>query len=118
MLKDETYDSLRKIVGEENITRDPGILDTYAFQWGEELRKVKSSQKPERFGQRPLAVLLPASTEEVQAIVRLCNEHDLKFKALSTGLGRWAGVSSSRAIQIDLRRMNRILQVDSKTCML
>jgi len=114
MLEDETYDSLRKIVGEENITRDPGILDTYAFQWGEELRKVKSGQKPERFGQRPLAVVLPASTEEVQAIVRLCNKQGLKFKALSTGLGRWAGVSSDHSIQIDLRRMNHILEIDAK----
>lgn len=90
MLEDAVYDALKKIVGEENISRDPGILDTYAFQWGVELHNVQPGKKPSRFGQRPLAVVLPASTEEVQAIVRLCNEHDLKFKALTRtwSLGR------------------------------
>jgi glycolate oxidase len=114
VLEDALFNAFKKIVGEENITRDPGILDTYAFQWGEELHNIQPGRKPNRFGQRPLAVMLPGSTMEVQAIVHLCNEHDLQFKALSTGLGRWAGVSSSHAIQIDLRRMNRILEVDSK----
>jgi glycolate oxidase len=114
MLEDSVYEVLKQTVGEDNITRDPGILDTYAFQWGEELYNAQPGKKPNRFGQRPLAVVLPKSTEEVQAIIRVCNEHDLKFKALSTGLGRWAGVSSPHAIQIDLRRMNRILEVDAK----
>ncbi len=114
MLEDNVYNAFKEIVGEENITRAPAILDTYAFQWCNEIESAQRGETPSRFGTRPGAVLLPASTEEVQSIVKLCNENDVKFKALSTGMGPWNGVSSTRSVQIDLRRMNRIIEVDPR----
>ncbi len=112
-MNDKIYSKLQDIVGEPNITRSPAILDTYSFQWGFEIESAQRGEEPSRFGNRPSAVLLPASAEEVQAVVKICNEHGVPFKALSTGMGPWAGVSSSETIQIDLRRMNRILEVDA-----
>jgi len=112
MLEDMVYDALKQIVGSDNISKEPAILDGYAWQWCNEVENTLKGKEPSRFGQRPDAVVLPGSTEEVQAIVKLCNAHDVKFKALSTGQGAWAGVTTQRTIQIDLRRMNRILKID------
>ncbi|MFX1482418.1 MAG: FAD-binding oxidoreductase, partial [Promethearchaeota archaeon] len=114
MLEDNVYKKLSDIVGERFITRAPAILDTYAFQWGNEIESVQRGEEPSRFGIRPAAVVLPKAVEEVQAIVKICNEHEITFKAFSTGMGPWASVSQQRSIQIDLRRMNRIIEVDDK----
>ncbi len=112
MVDDSFYSRLQDIVGKRNVTRNPAILDTYAFQWGFEIESAQRGEAPSRFGQRPAAVVLPTSTEEVQAIVKACNEFKVTFKALSTGLGPWSAVSVPDAIQIDLRRMNNILEID------
>jgi glycolate oxidase len=113
-LDEQIYSKLQTIVGERNITKNPAILDTYAFQWCHEIGKAQRGEELSRFGQRPMAVLLPATTDEVQAIVKICNEFKVTFKAYSTGMGPWAGVSIPGAIQIDLRRMNRILEIDQQ----
>ena len=117
MIEDSVYNKLSEIVGDQFITRAPAILDTYAFQWGYEIESVQRGEEPSRFGIRPGAVVLPETTYEVQAIVKICNEYDIRFKALSTGMGPWAGVSHPRSVQIDLRRMNRILEIDPKNLM-
>ncbi|MHA1363923.1 MAG: hypothetical protein ACTSP1_15515 [Candidatus Freyarchaeota archaeon] len=40
MLKREVYRELERIVGPENITEEPAILDTYAYQWCAEVEKA------------------------------------------------------------------------------
>ncbi len=110
----ETYRLLEAIVGADNVTGDPAMLDGYAFQWLAELVRPNQSH----FMPRPAAVALPASTEEVAAIVRLCNEHKVKVKPISTGWYHWAAPLKEPevdpCIQLDLRRMNRILEIDEK----
>jgi glycolate oxidase len=114
MIKDNEFEALEKIVGSQNITRDEAILDTYAFQWCAEIINVVNDKPPSRYYIRPAAVILPATTDEVQQIVKLCNQYNLSFKAFSTGLGPWNCVSSERTIQVDLRRMNKIVKIDVK----
>lgn len=107
-LERHEYDALEDIVGTENISEEPALVDTYTFyNWAEVLLGSKYMVRPE-------AVLLPGSTEEVQAIVRACNRCGIKFKALSTGFLCAAGVGSERSIILDLRRMNRILELNEK----
>lgn len=107
-LTDEAYEDLQKAVGPENISRELAVLDGYAWQ------STNNDHPVERWVKRPVAVALPSSTEEVQAIVKACNKHDLRFKAFSTGWGVWNGPTYDNVIQIDLRRMNRILEIDGK----
>jgi len=107
MLPEEAYKDLEEAVGPENVSREPGVLDGYAWQ-------PTYNQDPEKWVPRPVAVALPSSIEEVQAVVRACNRHDLKFKAFSTGWGPWAGPTTDGVVQIDLRRMNRILEIDER----
>jgi glycolate oxidase len=101
-LKRDVFRALKDIVGEENISEDLATLNAYAYHF--------------EFGRCPLAeaVVLPAGTEEVQAIVRICNKHHVRFKPLSTGWGPWNSPGDKGAIQIDLRRLNRIIEINEK----
>lgn len=107
MLTDKIYEELKGIVGEENITREPAIMDTYAFQYIAEIVVGDS------YMGRPCAVVLPGSTEDVQAIVRLCNREGIKYKAVSTGWGAYGASPEDGMLQLDLRRMNQILEIDT-----
>ena len=108
----EAYQDLEDIVGPEYISDDPSIQDSYAFQWLAELVRPEQSH----YMPRPVAVILPASTEEVQAITRVCNKYKIKIKPISTGWYHWAGPIKDEddTLQVDLRRMNRILEIDEK----
>jgi glycolate oxidase len=61
----------------------------------------------------PALVVLPESTEEVQAVVRLCNEAGIPFVARGAGTGLSGGaLPVAEGIVISLARMRRILEVD------
>jgi glycolate oxidase len=107
-LERDVYKALDDIVGEDYISEEPALLDAYALHWG--LKAFTGNP----FGLRHEAVLLPGNTEEVQAIVKICNRHGIKFKALSTGWGSMNGAGSEGVIQLDMRRMNRILEINEK----
>ena len=107
LLTDEAYGDLENAVGPENISREPAMMDGYAWQ-------TLMNEAPMEWLPRPEAVVLPASTEEVQAVVKACNRHGLKFKAISTGWGGHASPGSEGVVTIDLRRMDRILEIDEK----
>ncbi len=110
-LKKEVYSAIESIVGTENISDEPAVMDSYTWQYTGEL----TPGAQEKFMKhRPAAVVLPGSTEEVQRIARVCNRHQVKFKAFSTGWGSWGSQHSDGVIQLDLRRMNRILEINEK----
>jgi glycolate oxidase len=61
----------------------------------------------------PELVALPASTAEVQAVVRICNRAGIPFVARGAGTGLSGGaLPVAEGIVISLARMNRILDVD------
>jgi glycolate oxidase len=103
----DQYKSFEDIVGPENISSDPVIL--YPYSWRSGLYAGI-----DKFTPRFEAALLPQSTEEVQAIVRLCNRFKLQFKASSTGWGPYNDATGPGVIKIDLRRMNRILEINER----
>lgn len=107
-LPKEAYQALEDIVGPEYITREPAILDTYCFVWGNELIFG------EKFSPRPPAVILPESTEEVQAIVRVCNRFGIRYRAHATGFETSSMTASKSFLPIDMRRMNRIVEIDRR----
>ncbi len=114
MLEQNEYKALEAVVGSNNISQAPAIIDTYAFQWAAEVLNVVNDKPPSRYYIRPAAVVLPGSTDEIQQMVKACNQFNISFKAFSTGLGPWNCVSSERTIHVDLRRMNRIIEIDAK----
>ncbi len=112
-LSQEAYQALEDIVGAANVSRDPAVLDSYAFQWLAELVRPNNSH----YMPRPVAVVMPASTEEVQAVTRLANKYKVKIKPHATGWYHWAApmYDDFDTLQLDLRRMNRILEFDEKS---
>jgi glycolate oxidase len=105
-LKKEIYLALEEILGAENVSQDPVVLDSYAY---------RMNTPPAKFVPRFEAVTLPSSTEEVQAVVKLCNRHKVQFKASSTGWGFFGDPGGPGVIKLDLRRMNRILEINEKS---
>src|SRR5437660_4420131 len=93
-------DQFRAIVG-RGLISEPSQLHTYECDGLTNFRVM------------PLAVLLPKSTEEVQAVVRLCNREKIPFVARGSGTGLSGGaLPVDKGIVISLARMNRILEVD------
>ncbi len=91
-LSRDVYSAFEDIVGEEYISDDPAIMPSY-------------------HSTEHAAVILPKNTAEVQAIVKLCNKFKLKFRPVSTG---WTGMFPPGLIYLDLRRMNRIIEINEK----
>jgi 4-cresol dehydrogenase (hydroxylating) len=63
------------------------------------------------------AALGPNSAEQVQAIVRIANEYRIPLYPISTGRNLGYGGSApvlSGSVVLDLKRMNRILEVDER----
>jgi glycolate oxidase len=61
----------------------------------------------------PALVALPGSVDEVQAVVRLCNEERIPFVARGAGTGLSGGaLPVAEGIVISLARLTRILEID------
>ena len=94
-------DQLAQIVGMDGMVRDDAELLTYETDG---LVKLRS---------RPGAVVLPTSTEQVQAVVKLCHESGVPFGARGQGTGLSGGaMPHPDGVLIALTRMNRILDID------
>jgi glycolate oxidase len=109
-LAKDVYRAFEDILGVENISEDLAILEGYGcFGFG-----ARGPEPEDRYYPLPEAVVLPATTQEVQAIVKVCSRTGLKFKATSTAYGAHNAVGQEKTIMIDLRRMDRILEIDEK----
>ncbi|MBN1189090.1 MAG: FAD-binding oxidoreductase [Dehalococcoidales bacterium] len=111
-LSREIYQQFEDIVGTRNISDDPAVLDTYVTPMAQSQHHMGPAYNT--FTPRGQAVLMPGSTEEVQAIVKLCNKYRIKFKAASTFWTSRSNISDDYAITLDMRRMDRILEIDRK----
>ena len=61
----------------------------------------------------PALVALPATADEVQAVVRICNDEAIPFVARGAGTGLSGGaLPVAEGIVISLARLNRILEID------
>ncbi|MBU6401406.1 MAG: FAD-binding protein, partial [Verrucomicrobia bacterium] len=103
MIPAALLDQLRAIVGPGGVVAEPDELLVYECD----------AYTLEKFA--PTAVVLPGTTEEVVAVVKLCAAHRAPF------IPRGAGTSLSGAVlavggglMIALTRMNRVLSVDAR----
>lgn len=101
-------DAFAAVVGEEWVISDPAELARYADPY----------PVGEGFGQAPSAVVSPADVEQVQAVVRIANEHGIPLMPISTGKNNGYGGASPRlagSVVVNTgARMNRILEVNEK----
>jgi len=111
-LSKEIYQKLEDIVNPDNISNDPAVLDAYSYP----LMHTALHMGPlyRVYTPRSDAVLMPGCTEEVQAIVKICNQYKIKYKASSPFWSGWGFPLEDNAIQLDMRRMDKILMIDKK----
>jgi glycolate oxidase len=57
-------------------------------------------------------VVLRQSTAEIQGIMRFCCRSEYMIKPISTGFHTAAAASSDKVIVLDLKRMDRIVEID------
>ncbi|MFU8926282.1 FAD-binding oxidoreductase [Acinetobacter puyangensis] len=89
---------LQQIVGENRVKTDADSLEN----WGKDHTKY--------FDPKPSAIVFPATTEQVQAIVQLANEYNLAITPSGGRTGLSAGaVAYKGEIVISLDKMNQIL---------
>jgi hypothetical protein len=99
------YDELANILGQENISNDPSVMQAYSrdcFTIG------NLPIRPPEF------VVLPVGTEDIQMIVKLANRYNFPFSVIGTGLSHVVhGAVKDYWCIIDPKRMNR-LEVDKE----
>ncbi len=92
---------LRGALGDEHVVTEPEQLRVYECDGLTGHRAV------------PEVVVLPASTAEVQVVVRACQREGVPFVARGAGTGLSGGATPfAGGVVISLARMNRILEVD------
>jgi 4-cresol dehydrogenase (hydroxylating) len=104
---DSALDAFAAALGDEAILRTEEALqefrDPYTFAgWGRG---------------RASAVVFPESVEQVQAIVRVANEHRVPLWTSSQGRNNAYGGAAPRvsgSVLVSLRRMNRVLEIDER----
>ena len=99
----QLVEQLRAIVGEDGVVSKPEELLVYEC----DAYTLEKSL--------PNVVVLPRTTEEVVAIVKLCAKHDVPFIPRGAGTSLSGGVLAvTGGVMITLSRMNRILSVDHR----
>jgi FAD/FMN-containing dehydrogenase len=97
---------LRQIVGENNVISDADLMAPYCVDWRG------------RFRGSALAVVKPASTDEVAAIVKYAQAHGLSIvpQGGNTGLvGGSVPLGNGNELILSLARLNRIRSIDTAT---
>ncbi len=110
MITEKETKALQDIVGKEWVSTAPCMMDTYSLYMNPETVVTDGS----KWLPRPVAVVLPETTQQVQEIMRFCNTAHLMVKPLSTGFHAVCAASRDRVIILDLKRMNKIIDIDAK----
>jgi len=106
---DAAIAEFKKIVGNEWVftsAEDVALYrDAYSQVWNEPEERLAS------------AAVAPASTEEVQAVVKTANKYKIPIYAISTGRNLGYGGAApamSGSVVLDLKRMNKIIEVNER----
>ena len=106
----EAYRALEDVVGPEWITEDRMEVEAYSYEVSFDNYLYKLMRDPTPI---PAAVILPETTEQVQAIVRICNRYKIPFAPMTNGQVNSAPRYPGTLI-IYLSRMDKVLNVDTE----
>ncbi len=106
-LTPDDLDIFRSICGDEYVITDQSELDIHA------------SDETEDFKYPPEVVLLPGSTEEIQAIMKHCTERRIAVTPRGGGTGLSGGaLPVYGGVSLSIKRLNRILEIDVDNLMI
>jgi glycolate oxidase len=100
----DTEQMLKEIVGPENVSSNPAILEAYRFvAMGQDLP----------LSSRPDIVVMPSNEEQVSRIMSLANRIRLPVATRGQGTGfQGENVALEGGILMDLSLMNRLIEID------
>lgn len=97
------YDLFCPILGEDQISQTPEDRDHFGKDWCH------------KFEAAPGIVLFPSCTEEVQKIVKVCNQHNLSIVPSGGRTGLSGGATATNGeVVLSTHRLNKVLSVDSQ----
>jgi glycolate oxidase len=98
----DVVERLVALVGPPHVLTGDAVKDDYSH---DEALSLPS--------QLPAAVVLPGTTEDVAAILRLADEHRIPVTARGAGTGMSGGcIPQAGGLVVSFERMNRILEID------
>lgn len=105
----KALEQFRALLGEANVLVQAEQLAPYS----------KVMMPVENAAHAPSAALTATTVEQIQGIVKICNEHRIPIYTISTG--RNFGYGSAAPVQrgqvvLDLKKMNKIIKVDPEMC--
>lgn len=99
----DVFEALKQVVGDAYILADEETLQRYGHDETEELLFL------------PEVVLKPGSTEEVSAIMKLCNTHRIPVTPRGAGTGLSGGaLPHLGGVLLSTERLNKILHIDER----
>ena len=105
--------SLARIVGAENVLADADSLDRYT---GDSLSPSRAFGAADAFERLADVVVRPGCAAEVAEVVRWANEHRVPVVPYGGGTGvMGAVVPAHGGLVLDVKRMNRVLEVDAES---
>lgn len=102
---------LKKVVGEEWVSDDQAILESYGKDPGFNTVLRKHQKDPNML---PELVILPETTEEIQALIKIAKNYGRCVIPIGTGNNQTGFCIPIRpkTISVDTKRMSRILNID------
>ena len=107
----EVYRALEDIVGPDWISEDRAIIEANSKVSVSPDVSLRKHQKDASL--IPACVVLPQSTEEVQAIVRVAARYKVPFTLFANGQ-MFSHIPKEGSICLSLKRMDKILDIDEK----
>ena len=111
MQKEQILESLKKLLKDEQINTDhEALYDASADRYKKYAKAKKVLDVP-----LPTAIVYPASTEQVKALLSFCNEHNINIiprsgkTATEGGLENW----KEHTLVVDAKLLNKIISIDT-----
>lgn len=110
MLTVDELKELKDIVGEEWVKSDLPTRDAYSIYYN----SSSLNKEDKLWTARPAAVIMPKTPQEISGLTKFCNKKDFMLKPFSTGWITSSAPGSRKTILLDLRRMDKIIDIDLK----
>ena len=103
LITTEIFEALKTIVGEQYILADEESLNHYGHDETEKLLYL------------PEVIVKPADTEQISAIMKLCNQHLLPVTPRGGGTGLSGGaLPHLGGVLLSMERLNKIINLDER----
>lgn len=107
----EALQALEDTLGSEWVSEDRAVIETYSRFSVDSAGALRKHLKDPTV--IPACIILPQSTEEVQAIMRIANRFNIKVIPFTNGMISFNGPTTPEpTVCVHLSRMNRVLEID------